>query len=114
MSPTQKSLRLLRELGYTAEDVTAYGHPASAKWPRKKDVLGFADILAFRGVELLAVNATDKTSVAKHKTKYTQLQTLHLWLATGSGFAIHGWDPEADEEARVVSAFLTDDGLMWG
>ena len=113
-SPTQKTLKLLRELGYWAEDVTAYYHPKAASFPRKKDVLGFADILAFRSGELMAVNATSKNHVADHKTKYSSSRALIEWLNAGGHMAIHGWSPdEYDEEARIVSAYLDDGRVVW-
>ena len=113
MSPTAKSLALLRELGYWAEDVTAYYHPKSAPFPRKKDVLGFIDILALREGELLAVQTTDTTSVSKHRDKCDALPALALWLSSGAHFVIHGWPKDADKELRTVTAFVSDGKLTW-
>ena len=113
MTPTAKSLKLLRELGYWAEDVTAYYHPKSAPFPRKKDVLGFMDIIAMKDKELLAVNATDSTNVAHHIRKFQGNGHLTAWLATGSHFCIHGWPKDAEKDMRAATAYVENGELKW-
>ena len=115
MSPTEKSLALLRDLSYFAVDVTAYGHPKAAKFPRKKDLLGFIDILAFRPNELLAVQTTNASNVANHVRKYreTCLPLIQLWLKAGCHFVIHGWTPEEKDECRTVSAYMCAGEINW-
>jgi len=111
MTPTQKSLSLLRDLGYMSVDVTSYAHPKSGKFPVKRDLLGFADILAFKDGELLAVNATGRTNVNGHIVKYRENPFVKLWLKAGCHFAIHGWDHE--DECRTVSAYVKDGVVEW-
>ena len=121
-SPTKKSLRLLRELGYAAYIVEAYNHPASAKhtgWAKKKDLLGLGDILALKEGETLMVNATSASNVAGHIAKYREsshvVTALTDWLSAGNPFVLHGWDPakDADDECLVREAYLTDGQIFW-
>jgi hypothetical protein len=88
-SPTQRSLQLLRRRGFLAASVE--------KWlpgvRRRRDLFGFADVLAVHPQErlFLLVQATTAAHVAHRLAKARARPELAAWLAAGGGFAVHGW-----------------------
>ena len=122
-SPSEKSLRLLREFDYRAFVVEAYQHPLAAKfsggWAKKKDLLGLGDILALKAGETLMVNATSNDNVSHHVVKYMDNRgtrdALTAWLGAGNPFVIHGWraDQDPDDACIVREAYLSDGEINW-
>lgn len=116
MTPTVKTLTFLRELGYEACDVTGYKHPKSSKFPMKQDLFGCVDIVAFRDMDVLFIQTTNKANVANHIEKYRDNKWLKLMLKAGLVFLIYGWDGEKDyddDEPRQVEASLYGDHIQW-
>jgi len=116
-TPTVRSLALMRERGYYSVDVTAYHHPKAAKWPRKRDLLGFCDILCLKPHDLTAVQTTTASNIAAHIDKYTNTPVaalVKLWLLADCRIELHGWRPDEDD-LRLITAYLDDEGrVVWG
>lgn len=91
MSPTQRSLKHLRDQGYLADVVE--------KWiPRaniRKDLYGFIDILCLRDTEILAVQATSASNVAARLKKIRDHENLGAVRKAGISIKIHGWGKNA-------------------
>lgn len=90
MTPTQRTLKLLRDQGWTAEIVERWNQYARIR----QDFAGFADILAFnsrasRGV--LAVQTTSGTNLAARRAKILASEKAREWLAAGNFITLHGW-----------------------
>lgn len=91
-SPTARSLKYLRGLGYIA-DVTE-------RWiPRRnvrKDLFGFIDILAISDTEVLAVQSTggDGGNVAARVTKITEHENYSK-VCKHIRIVVHGWRKNA-------------------
>jgi carbonic anhydrase len=89
VSPTARSLALLREAGYLAAVV--------ATWvPRvqvRRDLFGFADLLAFHPQQrvFLLVQCTSNANVASRVHKVKQSPAAAAWLAAGGQIEVHGW-----------------------
>lgn len=86
-SPTQRSLKHLREQNYLAEVVE--------KWipqiKRRKDLYGFIDILAIRDGEILGVQATSSSNVASRVEKISSHDNVGAVRKAGIRIHVHGW-----------------------
>lgn len=92
MSPMQRSLAFLREEGYHCEIVEFRGY-AKFGWGKTHDLWGFADILAIRENEILAVQVTSRSNVAARVKKITVdcETTLEIVRKSGCRVVVHGW-----------------------
>lgn len=86
MTPTQRSLRHLRDLGYYPEVVERW----NAFSRRRQDLWGWCDILALRRDEVLAVQTTS-TGVSSRIKKITESNTLARVREAGVRIEVHGW-----------------------
>lgn len=90
MSPTQKSLKYLRQNFYQAIVVEKWNAHAKIR----QDLWG-ADILACRRVpnmEILLVQTTTKANLAARQKKVRANPDVSGWLDSGGKFVLHGWD----------------------
>jgi hypothetical protein len=86
-SPTQRSLKHLRDQGYLAEVV-------EKTIPRvfiKKDLYGFIDILAIRDGEILGVQATSGSNVSSRVDKIANHDNVGAVRKAGIRIHVHGW-----------------------
>lgn len=84
-SPTQRSLRYLRENGYEAQVVERWNQFAGIR----QDLFGCIDIVAVGNGEILGVQATSASNLSARRTKSEPL--AKGWLANGGQFELHGW-----------------------
>lgn len=88
VSPTQRSLKLLRSDGWNCH--------VTEKWNAfariRQDAFGFGDILAFRNDETTLVQTTSLPNVSARIKKILDIPEAHSW-ANGGGRSIivHGW-----------------------
>lgn len=97
-SPTQRSLKKLREEGYLAEVV-------EKRLPRvfiTKDLYGFLDILAIRPGEILGVQTTSAGNVAARLTKIREHENYAAVVASGMRVVVHGWNRPTKTRRRWV------------
>ena len=103
MLPTARSLKLLRDRGYRCAVVEKWNPHARIK----QDLFGFIDILAIKGGETLAVQATSGSNVAARLTKIAEADATKDVLAAGWTIKVHGWRKIAKSgrwECREVDA----------
>lgn len=95
--PTQRSLRLLRSEGWTAWVAERWN-----KWARvRQDMGGFGDIIAWApGRGVLAVQATDGTSVSKRIAKIRSLPAADAWVQSGARLEVWGWRKAGERGKR--------------
>ena len=86
MTPTQRSLAALRELGYLVEVVEKWNSFTRTR----KDLWGWADLLAIRRGEVLAVQVTSE-GVANRVKKVTDSETIGRVREAGVRVEVHGW-----------------------
>ena len=86
MTPTQRSLAALRELGYLVEVVEKWNSFTRTR----KDLWGWADLLAIRRGEVLAVQITSE-GVANRVKKVTDSETIGRVREAGVRVEVHGW-----------------------
>ena len=100
ISPTQRSLKYLREAGYHVEVV-------EKTIPRtfiKKDLFGFADLLAIRDDEILLVQVTSGSNVSARVRKIADSEHIDKVRKAGFTVCVHGWRRNAAKKyvLRVV------------
>lgn len=86
-SPTQLTLRYLREQGYTAEVTERWNSHAGIR----QDLFGFVDVLALRGAETLAVQTTTAPNVSSRVKKIGLCQHIDAVREAGWTIHVHGW-----------------------
>jgi hypothetical protein len=88
-SPTQRSLKLLKEQGYLTY-VTEY-YNAYAKV--RKDLYGFIDIVGIHSKEtgVLGIQTTTGSNLSARIKKAEGLEGYWAWLASGNDVEFHGW-----------------------
>lgn len=88
MTPTQRSLKMLRDAGYTVA-ITEHWNPFANI---RQDLYGFIDLLAIAPRNsVLAVQTTSGANVAKRISKILSIPAAKVWLETGSIIVVHGW-----------------------
>ena len=111
-SPTQHSLAQLRSEGYTCA-ITEHWNQFSK---RRIDLFGFADILAIRPGEVVAVQTTTAAHVSARINKILELDTPLKWLQAGGRILIHGWalrGPRGKRKVwKCIERYVTLDDVM--
>lgn len=98
MSPTQRSLKLLRDRGYHAEVTEKWIPGANIR----KDLWGFCDILCLVGLQasdhglytppyILAVQTTTTANMKARIQKIQDSDTISLVRECGIAVVVHGW-----------------------
>ena len=99
MTSTQRSLNALRELGYLVEVVEKWNSFTRTR----KDLWGWADLLAIRRGEVLAVQVTAQ-AVSTRVAKVAASETIGKVREAGIRIEVHGWRKNAKNRyvQRVV------------
>ena len=87
ISPTQRSLKLLREEGYTAE-ITEHWNPFARI---RKDLFGFVDILAVKDDITLGVQTTSGSNVSERIKKIAESENTPKLRRANWKLEVHGW-----------------------
>ena len=86
-SPTQRSLKLMRDNGYYAEVVEKYN-----SFTRKRnDFAGFLDILCLGEQEVVGVQTTSYSNMSARVKKIREHENLDVVLKSGIRILVHGW-----------------------
>lgn len=88
-SPTQRTLKHMRDAGFTAEVVEKWIPGANIR----KDLFGFIDILGVHPDtgEVLAVQSTSHSNVSARVRKITDHENLPIVRLAGWTLHVHGW-----------------------
>lgn len=110
-SPTQLTLKYLREAGYTCDIVER----RITKWTTR-DFLGFADILAVKPgtIGVLAVQTTTVDNQSTRKKKVMGIDALQAWLDAGNRFEVHGWAKKGPRGKRKLWAVNVNEICLSG
>lgn len=87
MTPTQRSLKMLREDGWSCWIVEKWNPHARVR----VDLFGVADILCVRGADTLAVQTTSGSNVSARVKKLDENEYLSKLRGAGWIIHIHGW-----------------------
>lgn len=87
ISPTQRSLKNLRNQGYTVAITVKWNPHARIR----QDLFGFVDLLAIRDGETLAIQTTSAGNLSARRSKVVAHENLPIILSAGWQVIIHGW-----------------------
>jgi hypothetical protein len=87
LSPTQRSLKLLRDRGYLAEVVEKWIPGANIR----KDLWGWCDVVGVKRGETLAVQATSASNVSARVKKIADSETVGKVREAGWRIVVFGW-----------------------
>lgn len=96
MSPTQRTLRWLRDAGYTAQ-VTEKWNPHARV---RQDLFGCIDIISLGPEGILGVQACAGSSHAARRKKSLAEPRLIAWLAAGGKFSVVSWSKKGARGKR--------------
>lgn len=89
-SPTQRSLKHLRNQGWTVAIVEHWN-----SWTKiRQDLFGVFDLLAIRkgpGFTTKAIQVTSTTNVSSRRKKIMESPHARLWCDAGNLIELHGW-----------------------
>lgn len=103
-SPTQLSLKLLREEGYIVAIVEKYNIFSH----RRIDLFSIGDLLAVKdnenGCTMIQTTSSSNLSARVHKSVYEKepYNNLKIWLAAGNRFILHGWSKKGPKGKRKL------------
>jgi carbonic anhydrase len=86
-SPTQLSLKKLRDEGWLAEVVERFVPGANIR----KDLWGWTDIVALKDGETLAVQTTSYSNMSARVNKIAESETVAEVRKAGWSIHVHGW-----------------------
>lgn len=87
-SPTSRTLEELRKRGFPLVQVVEKWNPHAKI---RQDLYGIIDVLAVSDEEIVAVQATDGTSVSKRLAKMAESKALPILINCGIRVFVHGW-----------------------
>ncbi len=104
ISPTQRSLKHLREAGYLCQ-VTEHWN----QWARvRQDLFGFIDILAIRDGEILAVQACIRSDVSTRAAKIANHPNVGEVRKAGIRIEVWGWGTLSGHGSKHVELRVVD------
>lgn len=86
-SPTQRTLKHLRDAGYPLVQVVERWNPHARI---RQDLFGIIDVVAV-GADIVGVQATSASNVSKRITKITESPALPILRKAGIRVLVHGW-----------------------
>lgn len=89
MTPTQRTLKLMRERGWIAEVTERWIPGANIR----KDLWTFCDVLCIHpeSGEILAVQTTSASNMAARVKKISECELTPIVRKCGIGIHVHGW-----------------------
>ena len=97
MTPTKRSLDLLREEGYKVAIVEHWNHFAQIR----QDLFGFIDLLAIKPGEVLAVQVTSVSNMSSRRNKIADHENVGPVRESGIRIELHGWAKGANGRWQV-------------
>lgn len=86
-SPTQRTLKHLRDMGYRAEVVEKWNPHARVR----QDLFSIIDVLAISETEVVAVQTTSASNMKARINKISESDALPLLLKLEWRVIVHGW-----------------------
>lgn len=115
-SPTQRSLKLLRDEGYTAQVVERWNPHARVR----QDLFGVIDIVAIKALDsdttnIVGVQTTSKSNMSARVNKIKESPEAALWSAAGGLILVHGWAKNKSNRWEVRTLWMRYDAktLEW-
>lgn len=87
-SPTQRTLKHMRDKGYTCQVVEHWNQYARIR----QDLYGFIDVLCLGENEVVGVQATSYSNVSSRVKKIADHENVAAVRKAGIRILVHGWD----------------------
>lgn len=87
MTLTQRTVKMMRDQGYTVDVVESY----NAYTRRKKDLFGCIDLLCIGNGETIAIQVTSKSNMSARIKKIEASDALPEMLRSKWRILVHGW-----------------------
>jgi len=97
LSPTQRTLKLMRDRGYTCF-IVEYWHHFSRQ---RRDLFGFIDLLCLGENEVIGVQTTSYSNVSARVKKIAEHENVGAVRKAGVRILVHGWDGAKLREVDV-------------
>jgi len=102
-SPTQRSLKYYRDLGFTCQVVEKWNPFAKIR----QDLFGFIDIIAICGGKIAGVQSTSYVNHATRKKKILESEIAPLWLEAGGLIIISSWQKKKNGRYEHREEYIT-------
>lgn len=88
-SPTQRSLKLLRDAGYQAAVLERWNQFAHVR----QDLWGFGDLIAAKASQngSILIQTTTTENMSARIAKILAINEARVWLLAGNQIIVHGW-----------------------
>lgn len=112
-SPTQRTLKLCRDHGWTSQVVERWNQFAKVR----QDLFGVIDIVAMNGTSIIGIQATSSSNLSKRLDKIKESEKAQEWLRSGGRLFVHGWVKRAKSrrwecrEVEITLAMFAADSL---
>lgn len=100
-SPTQRTLKHLRDQGYRAEVVERWNPHARIR----QDLFTIIDVLALSETEVVAVQTTSASNMKARINKISEADILPLLLKLEWRVIVHGWKKNAKANRWELKEF---------
>jgi hypothetical protein len=101
-SPTQRSLKLMRDQGYLCAIVEHWNAFARIR----QDLYGFVDVLCIKDGKTIAVQTTSYSNVSARIKKIQGLESYPIVKSAGWEIVVHGWRKNKSNRWEVREVFL--------
>jgi hypothetical protein len=107
-SPTQLSLRWLRDRLYTAQVVERWNPHARIR----QDLFGWCDIIALGGNKIVGIQTTSRANVWARGSKILESKEARDWLLCDGEIRVHGWDKHQGRIRLQITVIALMHGTM--
>lgn len=97
-SPTQRSLKYCRDLGWFCAITEHWNQFAKIR----QDLFGFIDIVALTPDHIVAIQTTTSAHLAERIAKAQKLPGFWKWLEGGGKIEFHGWSKRGERGKRKL------------
>ena len=97
-SPTQRSLKEMRDRGYICQVVERWNAYAKIR----QDLYNFGDVIAIRPGEIVLVQATTTGNITKRHAKILLEPKAAVWKQAGGRILVHGWAKRGARGERKI------------
>ncbi len=100
VSPTQRTLKYLRDKGYIVAIAESYNFFTK----QRKDLFGFIDLVALKDGEIIGVQCTSRSNVSARIKKIKGLDAHKQWLDAGGKIQVIGWGKTGKTKRKIWTA----------
>ena len=101
-SPTQRSLKMMRDQGYLCEVTERWN-----QWAKiRQDLFNFVDILCIKDGKTVAVQTTSYSNISARIKKIQGLDSYPIIKSAGWEIVVHGWKKDKSGKWMVREVIM--------